>query len=87
MRWLHGLTDSMDVCWSKLWESVKDREACHTEVMGSQRVRYDLVTEQQQYKYYIYMCVYIYMHIFAMLTPFCPLDIVEYSREKSALKF
>ena len=100
MRWLDGLTDSMDVCWSKLCESVKDWEAWHTEVMGSQRVRYNSVTEQQQYEYYIYMCmcvcvcvcvcvyiyiyIYIYMHIFAMLTPFCPLDIVEYSREKSA---
>ena len=82
MRWLDGLTDSMDQCWSKLWESVKDREAWHTEVMGSQRVRYDLVTEQQ-YKYYIY----IYMHIFVTLIPFCPLDIVEYSFKKSALKF
>ena len=34
MRWLHGITDAMNMNLGKFWEMVRGREACHASVHG-----------------------------------------------------
>ena len=46
MRWLDGITDTMDMGLSKLRDIVKDREAWCAAVHGLPRARQDFTTEQ-----------------------------------------
>ena len=45
---MDGITDLMDMSFSKLWEIVKDREAWHAAVHGITKVGQDITTEQQK---------------------------------------
>ena len=65
MRWLDSITNSMDMDLSKLWWIVDDIGTWHAAVQGSQEVRHNLATEQQQQR--IHTIRYIFYRFLLVL--------------------
>ena len=62
-RWLHGITNSMDMSLSKLREMVKDREAWHVAVLG-------ITKNRRQVSDWTMTTVFHWMYILHLLYPF-----------------
>ena len=62
MRWLDGITDSMNMSLSKLQEIVKDRIACFAAVHGVAKSWLDMTQQLSNNKISVCVCVCVCVH-------------------------